>query len=188
MGSSAAGVTNTQEILSSPKRAMNKGSLQANAQLVRLGEREKKTHRESSSSSNEHPILLFHPETSRSRRPPEVPSALGTFRTAGDVETACCKRSPGSQREAWSPLPWGLRCPAVGGCLHKRGLSPSCVHRWTDTWTHTASLAPPPLCGDENPTQAAEPVGTSARSGGQCLIYTSFRRHKAATRAAPEEF
>lgn len=66
-----------------------------------------------------------------------MPSALGTLRTAGAVETACCERSAGSQPEAWSPLPWGLGCPAVGGCLHKRGLSPSCVHRWTDTWTRT---------------------------------------------------
>lgn len=74
---------------------MNKGNLQANAQLVRVGERkEKKTHRESSSSNNKHPILLFHPETGRSRRPPEVPSALGTFRTAGAWRQPAAKETP----------------------------------------------------------------------------------------------
>lgn len=166
---------------------MNKGSLQANAQLVRVGAREKKTHRESSSSSNEHTTLLFHLETRRPRRPLRCHLLWALSEQPGRGEGRR-KRSPGSQREAWSPLLQGLRCPAVGGCPHKRGLSPSCVHRWTDTWTHTASLAPPPLCGDGNPTQAAEPVRTSSRSGGQCLICTSFRRHKAATRADPEEF
>ena len=83
---------------------------------------------------------------------PEAPFALGTFRTAVTAETACCERSAGSQPEAWSPFLWGLGCPAWAAVYTSAGLSPSCVYRWVEEGTHTASLAPPPLCGDENPT------------------------------------
>lgn len=157
-GSSAAGATNTQETLSAalgrprPRQPESKCLASKSA-----GGKEKKTHRESSSSRNEHPILLFHPETSRSRRPPEVPCALGTFRTAVAAETACCKRS-----EAWSPFLWGLGCPAVGGCLHTRASKPiTCVQMGRGTDRHSKSRSAAPL-QRRKPPRAAEPLGTSS--------------------------
>lgn len=70
-----------------------------------------------------------------------MPCALGTFRTAVAAETACCKRS-----EAWSPFLWGLGCPAVGGCLHKRASKPiMCVQMGRGTDTHSKSHSAAPL-------------------------------------------